>query len=174
LASYGQPSHLLRRFVGSLRPGGPSEVDRRWAVDHLLPSEADLWTRLSDADRRHAVAVARGVMDRLGEAERPVVVAALLHDVGKLASGLGTAGRVVATLVAAAVRPTTVASWSKVLGFRRRVADYLRHPEEGGALLAEAGSDPLTVAWAIEHHRPPHHWTVDHQVGEALAEADAD
>ena len=157
-----------------MQSGGPSEADRSWAVVHLLPSEADLWARLSDADRRHAVAVARGVMDRLGEAERPVVAAALLHDVGKLASGLGTAGRVVATLVAAAVRPTTVTSWSKALGFRRRVADYLRHPEEGGALLAEAGSDPLTVAWAIEHHRPPHHWTVDHQVGEALAEADAD
>ena len=143
-------------------------------MGHLLPSEADLWTRLSDADRRHAVAVARGVMDRLGEAERPVVAAALLHDVGKLASGLGTAGRVVATLVAAAVRPTTVASWSKVLGFRRRVAYYLHHPEEGGALLTEAGSDPLTVAWAAEHHRSPHHWTVGHRVGEALAEADAD
>ena len=174
MASYGPLLHLVRRFVGSLRPGGPSEADRSWAVDHLLPSEADLWARLSRADRRHAVAVARGLMDRLGEAARPVVAAALLHDVGKLDSGLGTAGRVVATLVAAAVRPTTVASWSKVLGFRRRVADYLRHPEEGGTLLAEAGSDPLTVAWAAEHHRPPHHWTVDHQVGEALAEADAD
>ena len=113
-------------------------------------------------------------MDRLGEAERPVVAAALLHDVGKLASGFGTVGRVAVTLVAAAVRPTTVASWSKALGFRRRVADYLRHPEEGRALLAEAGSDPLTVAWAAEHHRAPHHWTVDHRVGEALAEADDD
>ena len=157
-----------------MQSGGPSEADRSWAVVHLLPSEADLWARLSDADRRHAVAVARGVMDRLGEAERPVVAAALLHDVGKLASGLGTAGRVVATLVAAVVRPTTVASWSKALGFRRQVADYLRHPEEGGALLAEAGSDPLTVAWAVEHHRPPRHWTVDHWVGEARAEADDD
>ena len=174
LALYGPPLHLLRRFVGSIRSGGPSEADRSWAVGHLLPSEADLWARLSNADRRHAVAVARGVMDRLCEAERPVVAAALLHDVGKLASGLGTVGRVVATLVAATVRTTTVASWSKGLGFRRRVADYLRHPEEGAALLAEAGSDPLTVAWATEHHRPPRYWTVDHRVGEALAEADAD
>ena len=143
-------------------------------MDHLLPSEADLWTRLSDADRRHAVAVARGVMDRLGEAERPVVAAALLHDVGKLASGLGTAGRVVATLVAAAVRPTTVTSWSKALGFQRQVADYLRHPEEGGALLAEAGSDPLTVAWALEHHRQPDRWSVDRRLADVLHAADDD
>jgi len=168
------PLHLLRRFVGSLRSGGPPEADRRWAVDHLLPSEVDLWARLSDADRRHAIAVARGVVDRLGEAERPVVAAALLHDVGKLASGLGTAGRVIATLVAVAVRPITLASWSQVSGFRRRVADYFCHPEEGEVLLAKAGSDPLTVAWVAEHHRLPHHWTVDRRVGEALAEADDD
>ena len=77
MALYGPPWHLVRRFVGSLRPGGPSEAERSWAVGHLLPSEADLWARLSSADRRHAVVVARGVMDRLGEAERPVVAAAL-------------------------------------------------------------------------------------------------
>ena len=131
-------------------------------MDHLLPSEADLWTRLSDADRRHAVAVARGVMDRLGEAERPVVVAALLHDVGKLASGLGTAGRVVATLVAAAVRPTTVASWSKALGFRRRVADYLRHPEEGGAFsLRRAATRSLWPGRSNTTGRPTTgRWTI--------------
>ena len=31
---------------------------------------------------------------------------------------------------------------------------YLRHPELGADLLELAGSDPLTVAWAREHHLP--------------------
>ena len=70
--------HLFRRFAGSLWPGGPSELDRRWAVENLLPAEEDLWVRLPAVDRRHAVAVARGAVTRLGEAERPVVAAALL------------------------------------------------------------------------------------------------
>lgn len=166
--------HLLRRFVGSLRPGGPSETDQRWAASYLLPSEAELWAHLSDADRRHAVEVARGLTNRLGEAERPVVAAALLHDIGKLASGLGTAGRVLATLLGMTVRQGTVATWSQAKGFRRRVADYLRHPEEGEILLTRAGSDPFTVAWAAEHHRPPRYWTVDRRLGEALAGADHD
>ena len=170
----GSPTHLFRRFVGSLRRGGPSEADRRWVTENLLPTEEDLWVRLSAADRRHAVAVARATVKRLGEAERPVVAAALLHDVGKLESGLGTIGRVVATLVLMAVSPSTVASWSRVSGFRCQVAAYLRHPEEGAAVLLSAGSDPLTVSWTAEHHENADAWTVDRLVGEALAEADND
>lgn len=166
--------HLFRRFAGSLWPGGPSELDRRWAVENLLPAEEDLWVRLPAVDRRHAVAVARGAVTRLGEAERPVVAAALLHDVGKLESNLGTIGRVIATLVSIVVSPSTVASWSRVPGFRCRVAAYLRHPEEGAAVLLSAGSDPLTVSWAAEHHKKPEAWTVERSIGEALAEADND
>ena len=39
-------------------------------------------------------------------------------------------------------------------GFARRVGLYLQHDQIGGDLLELAGSDPLTVAWAREHHRP--------------------
>src|SRR3546814_14332101 len=67
----------------------------------MQPGEAALWARLSAPDRRHAVGVARLVERALGaEAERPVLAAALLHDVGKVESGLRTYGRVVATLSA--------------------------------------------------------------------------
>ncbi len=41
-------------------------------------------------------------------------------------------------------------------------------------MLTEAGSDPLTVAWAREHHLPPLQWTVDPVVAEALHSADDD
>src|SRR3546814_20809012 len=64
----------------------------------MQPGEAALWARMSAPDRRHAVGVARRVERALGaEAERPVLAAALLHDVGKVESGLRTYGRVVAT-----------------------------------------------------------------------------
>ena len=139
-----------------------------------MPTEGDLWAQLSAADRRHAVAVARATVKRLGQAERPVVAAALLHDVGKLESGLGTIGRVVATLVSMTVSSSTVASWSRVSGFRHQMAVYLRHPEEGAAVLISAGSDPLTVSWVAEHHKNADTWTVERSIGEALAEADND
>jgi hypothetical protein len=154
-------AHLARRFVGSLRPGGPAPDDEAWAESLLLPGEVALWRRMSGPDLRHAVGVARQVADH----DRPVVAAALLHDSGKVVSGLGTFARVAATLVGMA------------LGRRRvggRVGDYLRHDQLGADLLAEAGSDPLTVTWAREHHLPPERWTVDAAVGAALKAADDD
>jgi len=37
-----------------------------------------------------------------------------------------------------------------------------------------AGSAPLTVAWAAEHHLPPEDWTVPATIGRALKDADDD
>jgi hypothetical protein len=167
--------HLVRRFLGSLRPGGPSAGDEAWVTSVLNTGEHRLWARLSGADRRHAVAVARRVQASLGEgATRPVLAAALLHDVGKLASGLGTFGRVAATLVGAAAGRERAAAWSGGHGARGRIAIYFRHPELGGDLLEDAGSDALTVAWARQHHRPEARWTVPAPVGSALKAADDD
>jgi hypothetical protein len=129
------------------------------------------------ADRRHAVGVARRVDDALGADvadRRAVLAAALLHDVGKTASGLGTYGRVIATLSAAIGGRDQAEAWSETRGFTRRVGLYLRHPELGGDQLALAGSDPLTTAWAREHHLPPDRWTVPVPVGEVLKAADDD
>jgi hypothetical protein len=172
-----RPAHLVRRFLGSVVPARLSADDARWAAAQLLPAERGLWSRMSPADRRHAVGVARDVERRLGaEATRPVLAAALLHDVGKIDAGLGTYGRVLATLSGAAVGhdPVMITRWTHVRGFTRRVGLYLQHDRLGGDLLELAGSDPLTVAWAREHHLAPETWTVPAEVGEALKAADDD
>ena len=169
--------HLVTRFFGSLRPGGPRTVDREWAESQLLPDELELWRRMPGPDRRHSAAVARRVAGSLGdEATRPVLAAALLHDVGKLDSHLRTYGRVVATLAGGAVGHDdgTIRRWTLTTGFTRRVGLYLLHPELGADLLGLAGSDPLTVAWAREHHLPPDRWTIDPELANALNEADDD
>jgi len=99
----GSATHLAKRFVRSLRPGGPSDAEETWVRGLLLDGEYRLWRRMSGADRRHAVGVARRVERALGiEATRAVLAAALLHDVGKIESGLSTYGRVIATLSAKA------------------------------------------------------------------------
>ena len=167
--------HLARRFVSSLWPGGPGAGGEEWAGRILLERERELWRRMSGPDRRHAVAVARRVERRLGhEATRPVLAAALLHDVGKVAAGLGTYGRVVATVAGRASGRAMAREWSKAKGFTRRVGLYLRHPELGGDMLELAGSDPLTVAWARQHHLPEDDWTVDRRLGEVLKSSDDD
>jgi hypothetical protein len=169
--------HLTRRFFGSLRPGGPPRSELVWVDAQLLDREVDLWRQMSGPDRRHAVVVARRVERSLGhEASREVLAAALLHDVGKTQSGLGTYGRVIATLSGAAVGhdTETIKNWTRTRGFTRRVGLYLQHPKLGGDLLGMAGSDPLTEQWAREHHLPPDEWTVPADIAVALHEADDD
>ena len=167
--------HLVRRFFGSLRPGGPAREDEQWVATVLRPGELELWRRMSGADRRHAAGVARRVERALGsEATAPVLAAALLHDVGKVAAGLGTYGRVVATVAGMAAGRSMAEHWSRRRGFTRAVGLYLRHPDLGADMLTMAGSDPLTVAWAREHHLPPDSWTVPSAVAVALKEADDD
>ena len=130
----------------------------------LGPGELQLWRRMSGPDRRHAVAVAKAVASD----DRAVAAAALLHDVGKVEAGLGTFGR------------SFVTAWALVAGRERvargdgRAARYVRHDAIGADLLSAAGSDPLTVAWARDHHLPPARWTVPQAVGVALKAADDD
>ena len=94
--------HLARRFVGSMSRREPTSDDTAWAESLLLDGEPLLWRAVGAADRRHAIAVARRfeASSATGvEWSRDEMAGALLHDVGKLESGLGTAARVVATVV---------------------------------------------------------------------------
>jgi hypothetical protein len=171
----GRAAHLTKRFFVSLRPGGPSKEDTHWVGDQLSPDEMALWRRMYGPDRRHSVHVARDVERRLGsEATKPVLAAALLHDVGKIESGLRTYGRAVATLSGAVAGQSMAKEWTKARGFTRRVGLYLQHPRLGGDHLGMIGSDPFTEAWTREHHLPEEEWTVDPDLGRALRDADND
>ena len=167
--------HLTKRFFGSLWPAGTSGEAEDWVGTVLSEREHKLWRRMSRTDRRHAVGVARRVEEALGAgATPPVLAAALLHDVGKVSAGLGTYGRVVATMAGAAAGRTMAEAWTQGRGFTRKVGLYLRHPEVGADMLAMAGSDPLTVTWSRQHHLPPEEWTLPRHLAEALKQADDD
>jgi len=127
--SIDQVGHLVRRFVGSLSRREPDAADIAWVDAHLLDAESQLWHRLSAADRRHSITVARR-FEALGQWSREEIAGALLHDVGKLDAELGTAARVAATIVG----PRTAR-------FRR----YYDHEPIGADLLAAAGSSPITI-----------------------------
>lgn len=130
--------HLVRRFVGSLSSRVPDDT---LAVDHLDAAELALWRRFASADQRHALLVARRLLDAHPDAPRHEVAAALLHDIGKLEAGLGTLGRVAATLV--------------VTGDRSR--RYRDHERLGAAMLRSVGSDERTVAIVAGEPSPERH-----------------
>lgn len=167
------PVHLVRRFLGSLSPRPLAAGDEVWVRETLLPGERKLWNVMTLADRKHAAGVAREVDRILDGADRPVLAAALLHDVGKIDAGLGTFWRVVATVLASLLGRDLLRGWT-VSGLRGRIGAYVRHPEIGQRLLAEHGSEELTSTWAAEHHLPPYRWSVPHPVGAALCAADDD
>lgn len=117
-----------------------------------------------------------------GAADLPAgfVAAALLHDVGKIEAGLGTFGRVFATLAALALGRERILSRNLRTrkGFlarqEARVARYLEHDRRGADLLERAGSTTLTISWARDHHLPEERWSVDKAFGRCLKEADGD
>jgi hypothetical protein len=148
-------AHLARRFFGALRPGGPSPADRAWVESVLDPGEFALWARQPGHDQRHSAGVARQVEAALAggphAGDTRWLACALLHDIGKLASGLGIPARVLATLVGRATGGA-VADWEERPGLRRRIALYLRHPELGGDMIQLAGGRAEVAHWAAAHH----------------------
>jgi hypothetical protein len=122
--------HLVRRWWRVVRARPPGPQDEAWVDSVLLPGERTLWIALDDADRAHAIHVARRFECFAPGADRPAMAAALLHDVGKVDAGLGTTGRIIATL--------TGPRW-------RRARIYHDHERRGASHLERVGSADLTV-----------------------------
>jgi hypothetical protein len=122
--------HLARRFAGSLSDRPPDTADVGWVSNRLDAGELELWQRMSNPDRRHSIEVARRFVARRPAASRAEVAGALLHDCGKVEAGLGTIGRVLATVAG----PRT-----------DRFRTYHDHEVIGARLAAAAGSAAETV-----------------------------
>ena len=112
----------------------------------------------SPADQRHGHDCARWVAAGIDGAGP--VRAALLHDVGKRHSRLGTLGRSLAT-IAIKLRLPLSARWRQ----------YRDHGALGAAELSRLGAEALVVGFAGEHHggRPP---GFDQTVWDTLQSAD--
>ena len=122
--------HLIKRFFSSVTASVLSSEELAEVAAVLLPAEKALFVRLTKSDQRHALQVLRR-FDRIVPSA-PMVArrAALLHDIGKPESGLGTTKRVVATVAGAR---------------SQRFRAYHDHEQIGADLLIAAGSDPRTV-----------------------------
>lgn len=149
--------HLVARFFGSVVPRRVRDADRLWVRDKLSPQEFQLWSKMRRADAVESIGVAR----RVAASANPddvmrddMIAAALLHDIGKLDSELGTYGRVVATVAAKLVGRSMVHAWVHSSGFTRRCGLYLQHPELGGVRIRLAGGREIAAAWAVAHHEP--------------------
>ncbi len=165
--------HLTKRFFSSLVPRAPSPAEEAWLVALLTPAEEVLYRAQPDLDRCHSISCALALQDELGAgATRNVLVAGALHDVGKAEVGFGTLARVGATTCAKLFPAATVEGWATNAGRLGRVGRYAKHDERGAELLMEAGSHPMVVAWAREHHCGPERWSIELETASALARCD--
>jgi hypothetical protein len=163
--------HLVTRFFGSLRPRSLTADDLAYVERTLTPAELACWQRLGPADRVESLTTARATAVALGPGtEDRWVAAALLHDVGKVETGLGPFRRAGATAVAIALGERRVRLWPNAIG------RYVDHDGLGADLLEQAGARREAVEWAAIHHRPAL-WaesTVPKGICQILAAADGE
>jgi hypothetical protein len=155
----GSPAHLVQRFFDYLTAPAltPSEVDavRRW----LGPDMASLFFAQGDPDQRHGYHAALTVVAS-GMADRDVIVAALMHDVGKRHARLGVIGRSLASILIGAGAPLT-----------ERMTAYRDHSIIGARELAALGAPGLAIDFAL-HHQSERPATIDPDVWDVLMAAD--
>jgi len=122
------PVHLVKRALSSFSNQLPRDVSP--AREILNVDEFVLWSSMQGRDQVHSLQVLSRFVLSQPSATRAERAAALLHDIGKKASDLGWALRILATLV----------------GKRGdRFSDYHNHERIGGEMLNEV-SDVRTVA----------------------------
>lgn len=165
--------HLVMRFFWSLRVEAPDDDDEAMVIALLSPEERALYQAQPLADRAHSVACAVAIRnDPTVRPTRDLMVASAMHDVGKAETGLGTPGRVAATLVGGVVGRRRTSAWLEWRGPLGRMARYRHHDDRGAAMLEAVGSAPLVVAWAREHHRDGDERTIEAHLAAALRRAD--
>lgn len=124
----------------------------------LSPAEFALFSRMPLDARRHSLNVYL-TLERTGNTDPDLAVAALLHDVGKVAADvtgvkLGLWVRIPLVLMEA-THPKIIrrlASPDPNDGWRYTLNVHLEHPEIGAAMAARAGSS-RTACWLIASHQ---------------------
>ncbi|MEX0864369.1 MAG: hypothetical protein WD269_05780 [Acidimicrobiia bacterium] len=131
--------HLSHRFFEVLlaKPLDSHELTR--AASWVEPGLWEIFIDQQTADQRHCYrAGAKIASDPTNHQD--LVVAAMMHDVGKRASRLGVLARIIATLLMAIGAPMS-----------RRMARYRDHGALGADELERAGAPPIAVLFARHH-----------------------
>lgn len=149
---------LAGHLTARVAPG-----ERRAVAAWLAPAELALFDAMHVADRRHGLdVVAR--LRRAGVTERDVLVAGLLHDCGKGATG---AGPRVAWSLGEVLGPWVHRVAMAVPGWGAAIVRLRDHAETSAALVAAAGGSSRAVD-LIRHQADP----VDPEYGRLLLLAD--
>lgn len=121
---------------------------------HLSPAQVELFYRFQETDQWHAYRVYRTLVES-GHTQPDLLVAALLHDVGKTERSLTVWDRILIVLVDAFM-PNKTAEWGQEDGqnWKRAFAVRLNHPQWGADLARRAGTSARAVDLIRRHQDP--------------------
>jgi HD-like signal output (HDOD) protein len=143
--------YRIHQFYQALRPKIGSE-ELQWAFDLLPPPAIQLFLRQSLAEQRHALDVALDLWS--GSKDRNLIIAALLHDCGKIKSPLNLLARIYIVVLQRTPRKT----WDFLLHsypfFSSPLLTAQEHPAWGAELALELGLDSEIVELILNHHFP--------------------
>ena len=147
----------VRQQLGFVAPLAAEE--RQWVTRWLPAPALPLFQTMSAADQRHSLRVCQGLLAR-GCADRDLLAAALLHDVGKAQGRVPfwtrpvlVLGKLLAPrlLVRLAVDPRACRALPR---WRRGISNACWHAEIGAELAAAAGLSEQAVLYIRTHHQP--------------------
>jgi hypothetical protein len=152
--------YRTRQFWQALR-SPPSAVDSELIQSILTAPQLALFQGMQASERTHSLRVLQALLEQ-GETQGDLLVAALLHDVGKSRAPLRLWERIAIVLVKA-VCPYCVKRWGEGSAgdwrrnWRRTFVISARHPDWGAEMAAEAGASILTQALIRRHQEglPP-------------------
>jgi len=146
--------YRVRQFWWALRAQVPADA---WPIieANLTAEQLALFRTMPPSDQRHSLNVYRTLLAE-GQTSQDLLVAALLHDVGKAGGQLRLWHRVAIVLLRA-FWPAALdyLSRGQARGWRAGFVVHRQHPELGAARAEAAGCSPLTVALIRRHQDPP-------------------
>ena len=129
----------------------PNPDDLAQAQKVLTPSMYKLFEGMHPSEQAHSLAIFHHLRAQ-NESNEDLLVAALLHDIGKSRFPLRIWERVFIVLGRALI-PTQTAKWGQgePYGWKRGFVVAQQHPKWGADMAASAGATPLTVSIIARH-----------------------
>jgi HD domain len=133
----------------------PLEPAAREEVAAILSAEEmELFDQFSLNDQWHSYRVMKMLRDA-GHDQYPLLVAALLHDVGKTRLPLSIWERSLIVLASIFLpRQTAVWGQGEAVGWKRPFVVKANHPAWSAEMAAKAGSHPLAIRLMQRHQDP--------------------